>query len=41
MNEIVTSGRLDKGHLVRLMKYTAQQVKDKKYGVQPKVSRAY
>jgi replication factor A1 len=30
-NEIVTSGQLKKGSIVRLLKYNPQQVKDKKY----------
>ena len=30
-NEIVTSGKLKKGSIVRLLKYNPQQVKDKKY----------
>jgi replication factor A1 len=30
-NEIVTSGQLKKGSIVRLLKFNPQQVKDKKY----------
>ena len=30
-NDIVTSGRLKKGSIVRLLKFNPQQVKDKKY----------
>lgn len=30
-NEIVTSGQLKKGSIVRLLKYNPQRVKDKKY----------
>jgi replication factor A1 len=31
INDIVTSGKLKKGSIVRLLKFNAQQVKDKKY----------
>jgi hypothetical protein len=35
INDIVTSGKLKKGCIVRLLKYNAQQVKDKKYATSP------
>lgn len=35
INEIVTSGKLRKGSIVRLLKYSPQQVKDKKYVAPP------